>query len=72
MLPTGCLSSRAACIYSPKFCLNLRKRCAATIEILQKAFVDMCTGKTQITEWYKRLKIVAHILTQTHDLADLQ
>lgn len=39
-----------------KFCFNLGKNCAETIEMLQKIFGDECMGKTQIKEWYKRFK----------------
>ncbi|GFT44632.1 histone-lysine N-methyltransferase SETMAR [Trichonephila clavipes] len=39
-----------------KFCFNLGKSCAETIEMLQKAFKDECMGKTQIKEWYGRFK----------------
>ncbi|GFX97185.1 FLJ37770-like protein [Trichonephila clavipes] len=39
-----------------KFCFNLGKSCAETIEMLQKAFKDECVGKTQIKEWYGRFK----------------
>ncbi|GFV00354.1 protein GVQW3 [Trichonephila clavipes] len=41
---------------SLKFCFNLGKSCAETIEMLQKAFKDECMGKTQIKEWHGRLK----------------
>ncbi|GFY08975.1 protein GVQW3 [Trichonephila clavipes] len=39
-----------------KFCFNLGKSCAETIEMLQKAFKDEWMGKTQIKEWYGRFK----------------
>ncbi|XP_033213789.1 protein GVQW3-like [Belonocnema kinseyi] len=41
---------------SIKFCFNLGKNCAETIEMLQKAFKGECMGEAQFKEWYRRYK----------------
>ena len=55
-----------------KFCFNLGKSCPETIEMIQKPFVDESLDITQINEWYRRLELVAHLLTVTLVLADLR
>lgn len=39
-----------------KFYFKLGSSCAETIDMMQKAFVDVCMGITQTEEWYKKFK----------------
>lgn len=43
-------------VKNDKFCFKLGKSRAGTIEVMQKAFRDEGTGKSQIKEWYKRFQ----------------
>jgi len=55
-----------------KFCFLLGKSAAETVWMLQEAFKDEAVSKSQVYEWYWRLKGVKCYVRTSHDPADLQ
>jgi len=55
-----------------KFCFLLGKSAAETVLMLQEAFKEEALSRTQVYEWYSRLKLVKCHVRTSQDLANLQ